>query len=294
MTQGNWEIVTKHSCLLGEGPVWDKRQKRILWVDIINGEIHSFYLDTDEHRTCKVEHMVGAIALMTTGGVIAALNDGFASIDLNNGAIHFMSDVETHLPNNRFNDGKCDPAGRFWAGTMSISNTPRAGSLYALEKDLTVNMKLCGVTCSNGIAWSPDYKTLYYIDTATRQVVAYSYDVINGNITDGRAVINISKGEGYPDGMTIDTEGMLWVALWDGWKVARYSPFTGEQLHEIILPVSRATSCVFGGDALNDLYITSAREGLSEYDLKEQPLAGYLFVIKNSGFKGIDAFEFGG
>jgi sugar lactone lactonase YvrE len=294
MSQSNWEVVTKHSCLLGEGPVWDKRQKRILWVDIINGEIHCFYPDTNGLRTCKVGHMVGAIALKRTGGVIAALNDGFASIDLNSGAIHFMSEVETHLPGNRFNDGKCDPAGRFWAGTMSMSNTPRAGSLYALEKDLTVNTKLCGVTCSNGIAWSPDHKTLYYIDTPTRQVVAYNYDVINGNITDGRAVINISKGEGYPDGMTIDTEGMLWIALWDGWKVARYSPFTGEQLHEIILPVSRATSCVFGGDGLNDLYITSAREGLSEYDLKEQPLAGYLFVIKNSGFKGIEAFEYDG
>jgi len=294
MSQSNWEVVTEHSCLLGEGPVWDKRQKRILWVDIINGEVHSFYPDTNQHQTCKVAHMVGAIALMKTGGLIAALNDGFASIDLNSGAIHFMSEVETHLPGNRFNDGKCDPAGRFWAGTMSISSIPCAGSLYALEKDLTVKMKLDGITCSNGIAWSPDHKTLYYIDTPTMQVVAYNYDIITGNIKDGRTVVTISKGEGYPDGMTIDTEGMLWIALWDGWKVARYNPLTGEQLHEIILPVSRATSCVFGGDTLNDLYITSAREGLSEADLNEQPLAGSLFVIKKTGYKGMDAFEFDG
>ena len=294
MSQSNWEVVTKHYCLLGEGPAWDNRQKRIFWIDILRGEIQYFYPDSNEHRTCKLGRMLGAIALKRSGGMIAALKGGFATIDLNKGTIQFISEVETHLPDNRFNDGKCDPAGRFWAGTMSISNTPHAGSLYVLEKDFTVNTKITGVTCSNGIAWSPDHKTLYYIDTPTRNVVAYNYDVINGNITDKRVVINIPKGKGYPDGMTIDTEGMLWIALWDGWKVIRYNPYTGKKLHQIILPVSKVTSCVFGGDTMEDLYITSARVGLLEYDLKVQPLAGSLFVIKKSGFKGMNGFEFNG
>jgi len=294
MSQNNWEVVTKHRCLLGEGPVWDARQKRILWVDILKGEIQYFYPESNEHKTCKLGAMPGAIALKRSGGVIAAVKGGFATIDLNNETMHLIAEVETHLPGNRFNDGKCDPAGRFWAGTMSISNTAHAGSLYALEIDFTVNTKLTGVTCSNGLAWSPDHTTLYYIDTPTRKVVAYNYDIINGNITDTRVIIDIPEGEGYPDGMTIDTEGMLWIALWDGWKVARYSPISGKQLSEITLPVSRPTSCTFGGDSIGDLYITSAREGISENDLKRQPLAGSLFMVKDSGFKGMIGFEYDG
>lgn len=294
MSQSNWEVVTKHYCLLGEGPVWDDRQNRIFWIDILKGEIQYFYPDSNEHRTCKLGQIIGAMALKRSGGVIAALKGGFATIDLNNGAINFISEVETDLPDNRFNDGKCDPAGRFWAGTMSISNTPNAGSLYVLEKDFTVNAKITGVTCSNGITWSPDHKTLYYIDSPTRKVVAYKYDVINGNISEMRVVINIPKENGYPDGMTTDTEGMLWIALWDGWKVIRYNPHTGKQVQEVVLPVSRVTSCVFGGDTMDDLYITSATEGLSEEDLKKQPLAGSLFVIKKCGFEGMKGFEFDG
>ncbi len=294
MKKCNWEVVTKHYCLLGEGPVWDNRQKRIFWIDILNGEVHYFYPDSNLHRICKLGQLLGAIALKRPGGLIAAMKHGFATIDLEKGTIQSLATVETHLPDNRFNDGKCDPAGRFWAGTMSISNTPHTGSLYVLEKDFTVNTKIIGVTCSNGLAWSPDHKTLYYIDTPTRNVVAYNYDIINGNITDGRIVISIPKGKGYPDGMTIDTEGMLWIALWDGWKVIRYNPYTGRQLCQIILPVSQVTSCVFGGDAMEDLYITSARVGLLESDLKAQPLAGSLFVIKKSGFKGMNGFEFDG
>jgi sugar lactone lactonase YvrE len=294
MRQSNWDVVTKHHCLLGEGPVWDTKQKRIFWIDILKGEIQYFYPDSNEHRMCKLGQMLGAIAFKRSGGMIAALKGGFATIDLNNGTMQLISEVETDLPDNRFNDGKCDPAGRFWAGTMSISNTPNAGSLYVLEKDLTVNTKIIGVTCSNGMAWSPDHNTLYYIDTPTRNVVAYNYDVLNGNITNMRVVINIPKGKGYPDGMTIDNEGMLWVALWSGWNVIRYNPYTGKQLHQITLPVSQVTSCVFGGDTMEDLYITSAKVGLSEHELKAQQLAGSLFVIKNSGFKGMNSFEFNG
>ncbi len=290
--ENNWEVVTDHYCMLGEGPVWDHKEKRIFWIDILKGKIHYYYPDRYEHMTYGVGQMVGAIALTVSGGIIAAVKGGFAVIEQDKRTIRYIAPVESHLPHNRFNDGKVDPAGRFWAGSMSISNTPGAGTLYTLEKDLSVKTKITGVTCSNGLAWSPDNKTLYYIDTPTRQVVSYRYDVISGDISDKKVIIEIPKSDGYPDGMTIDEEGMLWIALWGGWKIARYDPFTGKQLSQIRIPVSRVTSCVFGGDTLEDLYVTTAKPGQMEHDLKKEPLAGALFVIKNCGFKGIIGTEF--
>jgi sugar lactone lactonase YvrE len=294
MRQSGWEVVTKHKCWLGEGPLWDNREKRIFWVDILSKEIHYFYPNSNEHKVFNSGQMPGAVTIRKSGGLIAALKGGFATVDLNNGTLNYISIVETHLPENRFNDGKCDPAGRFWAGTMSTLDTPHAGALYMLEKNFSVVTKITGVSCSNGLAWNPDQKTLYFIDTPTRNIVAYDYDLATGNIADGRIVIEIPETEGYPDGMTIDTDGMLWIALWGGWKVIRYNPYTGKQLHRIHLPVSRVSSCAFGGDTMEDLYITSARAGLTENDLVEQPLSGSLFVIKNAGFKGMDVFEFDG
>jgi sugar lactone lactonase YvrE len=288
------EVVTDHSSLLGEGPVWDAANKQILWIDILKGEIHQYVPEKKMHKTFKVNQMIGAIALRSSGGIVAALQHGFALIDLEKETVKPIADPEAHLAENRFNDGKCDAAGRFWAGTMSVLDTPEAGSLYVLDSDLSVSVKIQGVGCSNGIAWSPDGSILYYIDTLTRQVAAFDYDVIHGNISNKRTVINIPEAEGYPDGMTIDTEGMLWIAMWDGWKVARYNPGTGKLIQNILLPVSKVTSCTFGGEKLQDLYITSAKTGLTKSDLSEQPLAGCLFVIKNCGFTGMEASRFQG
>jgi sugar lactone lactonase YvrE len=147
-------------------------------------------------------------------------------------------------------------------------------------------------TIANGMAWSPDHETLYFIDTPTFEVAAYQYDSATGQISDRRVVITIPKTDGYPDGMTIDCDGMLWIAHWDGWQVTRWNPQTGEKLHHIKLPVSRITSCTFGGENLDDLFITSARKGLSEAELDMQPLAGSLFVIRNCGYQGLPSFQF--
>jgi sugar lactone lactonase YvrE len=203
-----------------------------------------------------------------------------------------ISNPEPQLPGNRFNDGKCDPAGRFWAGTMSHTDEPEKGSLYLLGKDLSVTKKIEAVSISNGLAWSPDHKTFYYIDTPTKKVAAFHFDNTNGKIEDKRYIIQFLNNEGTPDGMTIDSEGMLWIAHWDGWQISRWNPVTGEKLKSILLPVSRVTSCCFGGKNLDDLYITSASTGLSDDQLKKEPLAGSLFVIKNTGFNGLPAFEF--
>lgn len=294
MNQKSWQTVIAHTCLLGEGPVWDASRKTILWVDILQAEIHQFSPEKKEHKVFKTNAMVGAIALRESGGLVAALKNGFAFIDPEKGVTEPVADPEKNLPNNRFNDGKCDAAGRFWAGTMSIAGTPDEGNLYTLEPDLSVSVKLQHVACSNGLAWGQDGNILYYIDTPTRQVVAFDYDLADGNISNKRVVITIPAEEGFPDGMTIDTEGMLWIAMWDGWQVCRYNPVNGRLLDSISLPVSRVTSCTFGGDNLQDLYITSAKTGLSEIELRDQPHAGCLFVIKNLGFTGIVTSEFKG
>lgn len=288
------KVALNHSCLLGEGPVWDAANERVLWVDILQGEVHQFYPRQNKHKVFNVGQMIGAIALRKSGGIVAALQNGFAIIDLDNDELQMIADPEAHLANNRFNDGKCDPAGRFWAGTMSIPGQPGAGSLYVLDNDMSVSAKIKDVSCSNGLAWSNDKRTLYFIDTPTQQVAAYDYDVVSGTIRNKKIVIDIPVEEGYPDGMTIDTEGMLWIAFFDGWKVARWDPGTGKLLFRIPLPVAKITSCAFGGETFEDLYITSARTGLSEGELHDQPLAGSLFVIENCGYKGIGAFEFQG
>jgi sugar lactone lactonase YvrE len=286
------DIVLPHKCLLGEGPVWNAKKKSICWVDILNGIIHQYSPAQKTQKTIPVHQMIGSVAVCSNGNFIAALQNGFAFVDSISGDIKMIADPESHLPGNRFNEGKCDPAGRFWAGTMSLSEEPHAGSVYLLKKDLSVTKKIEAVTISNGMAWSADHQIVYYIDTPTYQVSAFNYDKTTAHISNRRNVINISKEDGYPDGMAIDSEGMLWIAHWDGWQVTRWNPNTGKKLFHIKMPVARVTSCTFGGDDLNDLYITSASTGLTDEEFKKQPLAGSLFVIRNCGFKGMPAVEF--
>lgn len=286
------EVVSNHNCLLGEGPVWDARRQTILWVDILRGEIHVLEETGRNHRRTLVQEMVGAVALCKDGHFIAALKSGLAFVNRTTGQVHTFAHPEAHLTENRFNDGKCDPAGRFWVGTMALSEAAGAGNLYRVDADLRVTMQIPVLSVSNGLAWSRDHSIFYFIDSPLREVVAFDYDIATGAICNKRRVIAVPQEDGFPDGMTIDSEGMLWVAHWDGWQVARWDPATGKKLLSISLPVARVTSCTFGGAGLNDLYITSASVGLSKEQLTEQPLAGALFVIRNCGFQGMEAFEF--
>ena len=285
-------VVIKHTCLLGEGPVWDAKRKVICWVDILNGLIHEYSPQQKTQRTMEVHQMIGSFAVCTNGNFIAALQNGFAFIERETGEIKMITDPEDHLPNNRFNEGKCDPAGRFWAGTMSLIEEPNAGNVYAIQNDQAPAKKIGDVSISNGMAWSTNQQTFYYIDTPTCEIVSYDYEKATGHISNKKIIIQIDEKDGNPDGMTIDDEGMLWIAQWDGWQVTRWNPVSGEKLYSIQLPVSKITSCTFGGDNLEDLYITSAKAGLTEDELIMQPLAGSLFVIHNCGFKGIPAVEF--
>ncbi len=286
-------VVVEHHCLLGEGPVWDAKQQVLCWVDILNGAIHGYAPKNKIHTTIQLDQLIGAFAFCTDGNFIAALQNGFAFIDRASGETKMIEDPEAHLPGNRFNDGKCDPAGRFWAGTMALTEEAGAGSVYTIEKNVGVTKKIDNVSISNGMAWSADHTTLYYIDSPSFKVVAYAYDKTTGHISNERTIITIKAQDGVPDGMTIDSEGMLWIAHWDGWQVTRWDPATGEKLFHFTLPVGRVTSCTFGGESLEDLYITSARVGLTDEALESQPMAGALFVISNCGFKGFPACEFG-
>ena len=195
-------------------------------------------------------------------------------------------------PSLRFNDGKCDPAGRFWVGTFDLEQKPHAGTLYRLDPDGSLHVMLRGITNSNGIAWSLDKKLMYYIDTPTLTVQAFDYDHATGAIANPRVIIRIPEGAGFPDGMTIDAEGKLWVALWGGGAVHRYHPATGALLQAVAVPAPYTSSCAFGGPDLKTLYITTARGGLSPEQLEEFPESGNVFAVE-PGVAGVPALFYG-
>jgi len=290
------ELEFQHDALLGEGPVWDWRNRKLYWVDIEGFAVHRYDPETRNHRIIDVGQYVGSVAIRKSKGLVAALKSGFVSLDPETGKIDLIADVESHLPGNRFNDGKCDPAGRFWAGSLALDERERDGkaNLYCLDVDNSVRLMVSGVTISNGLAWTQDERSMYYIDSQTQKVVAYDYDKLSGGISHPRTVIEVDAREkGWPDGMAIDEEGMLWIAHWDGGRICRWNPRTGVELAAITLPVSRPTSCVFGGEDFGTLYITTARTGVETEKLAQQPLAGSLFKCR-PGVRGLPMYEFGG
>jgi sugar lactone lactonase YvrE len=291
--QSNLQPVLNHKCTLGEGPVWDEKTQTILWLDIVENLIHSYNISQQKHTSFNVGEMVGCIAFREKVGLIAGLQNGIAFIDIENKKVEHIINPQNDS-SIRFNDGKCDAAGRFWVGTMALSEEESKGNLFVMETDLSVKKKIENVSISNGIAWNSDNTIMYYINTPTNYVFAFDYDVETGEISNQRVAVDLTHENGFADGMTIDDEGMLWIAFYGGWRVARYDPQTGDLLKQIELPVENVTCCTFGGRELNNLYITTASKGMSEEALKEQPLAGSLFVLKDSGFKGLPAEKFKG
>ncbi|HUJ41985.1 MAG TPA: SMP-30/gluconolactonase/LRE family protein [Opitutaceae bacterium] len=289
------DLALDARALLGEGAIWNDAIRRLHWIDIEAHRVFTFDPATGENRACNVGQRIGTVVPRARGGLMLALQDGFASLDLETGRVTPPLRPPEHDPAVvRFNDGKCDPAGRFWAGTIALRKGSKPlGRLYRLDADGSVRVMLHDVGNSNGIAWSLDRRTVYYIDTPLLRVDAFDYDNATGAIANRRAIISIPPGLGRPDGSTLDAEGMLWIALWDGWGVTRWNPQTGELLQTIRLPVARVTSCAFGGQDLGTLYITSARNGLTDEQLAAQPLAGGLFKVK-PGVVGMRAFAYRG
>lgn len=287
------ECVLDARAILGEGPVWDVEREALYWVDIDRGEVHRFDPAAFEDKGISLGLKVGAVVPARSGELVVATENGFGLLDPRKGRLTAIADPEEDNRDNRFNDGKCDPVGRFWAGTMSMSGRKGAGALYCLDTDASVTRRIEGVSISNGLAWSLDEDVMYFIDTPTRQVVAYDYDADSGEIENERVVIDVPASEGQPDGMTIDSEGKLWIAMWDGWQVCRFDPVSGKMLESISVPVARVTSCTFGGPGLETMYITTARKGLRDKELQQQPLAGGLFRCR-PGVSGVEAYYFEG
>jgi len=287
------ELVVDAKAELGEGAIWDPNAQVLYWVNITGGEVHVYDPATGADRAISVARPVGTVVPRRSGGLMLAVKDGFASLDLDTEKLELVCDPEEHRPELRFNDGKCDPAGRLWAGTITGRANPGIASLYCLFPDLTARQMLTGVTNSNGICWSLDAKAMYYIDTATATVSAFDYDLDGAAISNRRSAIVVPEAMGHPDGMTIDAQGMLWVALWGGACVSRWDPQSGDLLRTIPIPASHVSSCAFGGDDLDQLYVTTAREGLDEAALHREPHAGGLFRVEPEAH-GVPAFAFAG
>lgn len=274
------DIELKTNAILGEGPVWDTDENKLYWVDVVSGRLFKYNPITGINDTYEIGEHIGAAVLREKGGLLLAMKTGFAFFDPDSGKISKIADPESHLPGNRFNDGKCDPAGRFWTGTMSYKLEAGKGSLYCLHPNLTIEQKLTAITISNGLAWNEAENTFYFIDTLTYQIAAFDYEPETGRIQNRKIIKKINKNEGLPDGMTIDEEGCLWVALYKGGRVIRVNPENGETVFQIHLPVPKPTSCTFGGTTLDELFITTAREYMTDEEIAESPQSGSLFKVK--------------
>ena len=280
-----FDLLLDAKATLGEGPAWDSKTNTLYWVDILEKRIYS-----GTRILAELDDLIGCLAPCKNGHLILGTRLGFADLNPDTGQLTNLASL-AELVTNRVNDGKCDPAGRFLAGTMDMNEKDPNGALYSFDGKQVTRL-LDGITVSNGLVWSVDHKILYYIDTPTRVVKAFDYDIATGQIANPRPVIQVPESLGWPDGMTSDSEGNLWIAIWGGAQVAKWNPKTGKLLEQISVPALQTSSCVFGGKDMNELYITSARKEMSGENIKKYPLSGGLFrVITNVA--GMQTFEFG-
>lgn len=282
-----WEIDAS----LGEGPVWVARENAVYWVDIFRSKVHRYALADGERKTWNFETPVTSLSARERGGFVATIPDGFAFIDFDRERVDVIRLTEPDLPDNRFNDGKVDGHGRYWAGTMDKLQKSETGTLYRLNPDLSVDVMDKDYIITNGPAFSKNGKILYHTDTIKREIYAFDLSA-NGDISNKRVWVNFPEGQGSPDGMTVDNEGCIWVGHFGGSRITRFSP-DGDVVEVIPMPVPNITSCTFGGDDLDTLYITTARTGLKDADLEKYPLAGSFFAYK-PGVKGLPTPLFAG
>lgn len=277
--------VIEASSRVGEGPVW--HQDRLHWVDILAGQVHVSDLSSGSTTTITVPTWIGAAVPMRGGGHVAATREGYAQI-----IDGTLIDVDPFLPEGiRMNDAKCDPLGRFWAGSCAEDFTRGAGALHRLEADWSRTTLIEGLTQPNGLGWSPDASTFYLIDTQDLAVYAYPHDPDSGTLGERRVLARFDlERDGYPDGLAVDAEGCLWIAMWAGSAVLRVSP-DGEVVRRLAMPVQQASSCAFVGPALADLCVTSATEGLA---VEADAADGSVFLVTGLGVTGAPVSTFAG
>jgi sugar lactone lactonase YvrE len=287
--QATLELVADARATLGEGPVWDDARGVLWWVDVTAGLVHRFDPSSGADLPRDAGSPVGAVALRHDGTLLSALVDGIAALDPDSGRLDALVPLASDGGRIRCNDGKCDPAGRFWVGRMALDETPGAGSLLRVDADRSVSTHLTGLAIPNGLGWSPDGRTMYFIDSTWHEVRAYPYDPAAGTMGEGRVLVRFPDDGSVPDGMTVDEEGHLWIARWGGSCIERIAP-DGSVGDRIVLPVTRVTSCTFGGGDLGDLYVTTARR---DADPVREPLAGGLFRCR-PGVRGMAPARFAG
>jgi sugar lactone lactonase YvrE len=289
---GRADLLVADAGDLCEGPRWDDRAGTLVWVDILAGAVHVLSPRTAERRTHRLRMPVGAVAPRRRGGWVAAVERGFLLLDDKWQPTGPVLAAPGQPAGTRFNDGACTPRGEFWAGTLAYDGTRGVAALYRLGPDGRVSEVLGGVTNSNGIGWSPDGATMYYVDTGLGTVDRFDVDPVTGLVSGRTTLIQVAEDDGLPDGLTVDAEGHLWLALWGGGCVRRYAP-SGALEAVVELPVALVTSLTFGGDELDELFITTARQGLTPAQRRAQPLAGSIFRHR-PGVTGIRVAAFAG
>ncbi len=269
------ELLVDAKAITGEGPVWDERDDCLYWVDIMRGHLHRYDPAAAEDTITDAGKHTGAVIPRASGGFILATVDGFDVLHPD-GRIDHLLDVEADDPDARMNDAKCDADGRLFAGTMRYDAADGGGALYRLDPDGSVRPVIENLTISNGTDWNLANDTMYYVDSMTGRIDAFDYVAETGDIGGRRTLVEFAEDAGSPDGLTVDAEGYIWVAIYGASRVQRYSP-EGKLDGEIMLPASQITSMAFGGEGYRDLYITSATEGFAEDDFEREPGGGALF-----------------
>jgi len=289
------QCVLEAKAQLGEGTCWDPKAQCLWWLDIYAKAIHRYDPETGRTQSFATPQAPGCLAVREKGGLIVAMGDGFYFVDPSIGAFQHIVDAEANLPDTRMNDGETDRQGRFWSGTVfeAEGKTSQAiGALYRLNADLTCHKAAEGFTCSNGLAWSPDSRTMYFADSATPYVWAWDFDPATGHVENRRVFIDLSSVNGICDGAAVDAEGCYWLTMPFKGKVQRYDS-QGKLMRTIDLPTDAPTCCEFGGKDLDILYVTTATLGRAPKELENQPLAGGVFAI-DARVKGIATAPFRG
>lgn len=277
---------------LGEGPIWDGDNDRLIWVDILEKNIHTLNLRPINHTVYPAPGMVGCVGLTDHGRWVVAIEHKIGLFNPESMEFQPLVELETDIPRNRFNDGKCAPNGSFIVGSMDMDERAPNGALYQVRSNASPEILLEKNTISNGIAWSPDQKVIYTIDTPTMLVMAHDFNPVTGALENPHVAIRIPAGIGFPDGMTSDTDGNLWIAMWGGAMITKWDPRTGKQLGQLSVPCLNPTCCVFGGEDRDTLFVTSARVGMTENQLAQYPLSGSLFSARIDGVTGPTGFVF--
>lgn len=284
-------LILDSKCALGEGPVWDADSRNLFWLDIVGRSLHRWEPGVGLSTSLTLPQMPGCLGLTTKNNILLGLKDGISLLNPATNQISEIFKTSEQYPNNRFNDGKCTPDGRFLAGTMDMDEKSPNGAVYMLHTDLSVSVVISPVTISNGIAWNPGLTKMFYIDTPTLSVQVFDYDPRAGLVANPRTLISIPPGMGYPDGMTSDMEGRLYIAMWGGYAITVWDGSSGNLLETISVPARNPTSCTFGGANMDALFVTSARIGMSLGELKKYPHSGGIFRIQTNT-RGMENYRF--